>query len=358
LESTGIAKLEHAQLNNGGVNPTGYATHGLMNDNSQIFGVMNGTGSTVAVPVLGTGVVVIGNMAKQSVAGNQTALMGNIVDNSVTSVQLLNNGGSASSAFVAQAAVDPAYNISIPSKSLIGTPSSTNYNLTTSGVNIAPGDVLAVNSTSGGIVGNQTGWVTIRKALLTLAEPTSQTYPQIPFVAANSTAYSLGTLQGANSGNPVGRILQQQVTILSALTSAVSHVSTASLPNYNATGMTPMKTVGAATSFTFTPLSASSTLYIEMFISTGMATGIDYAFVGLYDGTGAVAPLAYGVSRIETGVVQPIIGLGSFAPGSTSLITFYPAFGSPNNTAYINSVDGSTVVFGAIQSWIKITEYI
>ena len=56
-----------AQLN---IANTAYATNGLMNNNSPIFGDLNGVGSTVAQPVIGNLAVTQGKLALQSVAGN------------------------------------------------------------------------------------------------------------------------------------------------------------------------------------------------------------------------------------------------------------------------------------------------
>lgn len=337
-----------AQLNAGS---TGYATNGLMNSNSLIFGAMNGVGSTVANPIFGAAVVTLANMAKQSVAGNPVALQGNIVDNSITTLQLLNNGLTSSPAFALNGAVDPAFNIATPTKSLIGIPSSTNFNTATSGSNILPGDILAVNWNAAGVG----GYVPIRRAILTLLEPTAQATTQLVGVVATQTTYSLINPQGANGGLPFGRVLQVSQGLDAGKYSSAGNVTlgTVSL-EYGATGMTPI----AGLQTTFTPLNAGSRLLIEVVLNIHLnaSSGV----YGLYTSNTSLAePLSMMlISTTSAGAMLQLIYQASIAPGAVTPITFYSEFGCNANSAFINSVDGATTILGGISSSIKITEYI
>jgi hypothetical protein len=335
-----------AQLN---LAQTAYATNGLMNSNSPVFGDLGGTNSTVANPVIAPLAVTQGKLALQSAAGSATAGAGQIVDNSITTKQLLNNNSAASTPLLT-AAVDPANNITIPTKSIIGIP-----NNSSSTQNAVAGDVL-------GLAYNLTGYTPINRAILNLADPTSQTFPQVPIVNPASLAYTFVNPQGANSGSPFGRVLQRIETYDNTkyITSA-NLAATAGLPTYATTGLLPL--TGLATSFT--PLSATSTLMIEITVPMHFAAVNNTAGLFLFDTgtTGSsnaiVATAAAGNSASTS--MQTVTLKYKYAPGATTAISFTVGVGiagGTTNALTINSVDGTTTLFGGIAASIRIVEYV
>lgn len=324
-----------AQLNN---IQTGYVTNGLMNNTSSVFGDLSGAGSTVAIPIIGLGIVTGQNGLNQSQIGvsGKTALGtftgANIANSSLTTLQLLNNGGSVTTSLT-NSAVDPLANIMVPTKSVIGIPANGS-----STQNVAAGDVLAVgyNATS-----SETGYVTVARAILKLADPTTETYPQVPIVNANQTTYSLVNPQGSNSSNPFGRVLQFiQGLTTTKVASSGNLANATSAPNANATGMT------ALTSVTITPLNTGSTIRLQ-FSGTIYISAQNPVFVGVYTGTGAVAPLG-GCAVSYPGPASCMANFDLFLTGQgTTSITYFIRFGiATANSAVFNQIDGSGDNFG------------
>ena len=173
-----------AQLNLPG---TAYATNGLMNNYSPIFGVMNGAGSTVATPVFGLQVIPSTAYGLQTIAGAAGALVSPIVDNSITTRQLLNNGNAASIPLLI-GAVDPANNITLPTQSVIGIPGVASAKQA-----IVAGDVLGVSY-------NKTGYETINRAVLNLPDPDAASADTLKLIQVVGAAYALVTPASVFSG--------------------------------------------------------------------------------------------------------------------------------------------------------------
>lgn len=238
----GVVAAWLAQLNLG---QTAYATNGLVQNNFPAFGDL--TGSTIGSPVVAPLAITQTKLALQSVGGDPVAATGQIIDNSITTLQLLNNGSGASTPLLT-AAVDPANNVLISTKSIPGLPSTTNFNPAVSGVNVAAGDTLAVNVNAAGTI---TGLVLNRRALLTLSDPSVQTYEQVPIVAVGATTYSL-----ANS-NAVGRILQK---VSSTITAAITPIAILAIGN----AITGANSTQLFKITNFVPLSANSTVSVKV----------------------------------------------------------------------------------------------
>jgi len=173
-----------AQLN---LPQTAYATNGLMNNNSPIFGVMNGAGSTVDTPVFGSEVIPSTAYGLQTIAGNATALASPITDNSITTRQLLNNGSGASIPLLI-GAVDPANNITLPTQSVIGIPAVASAKQA-----VVAGDVLGVSY-------NKTGYETINRAVLNLPDPDIASADTLKLIQVVGAAYALVTPASVFSG--------------------------------------------------------------------------------------------------------------------------------------------------------------
>jgi len=161
---------------------------------------------TSSSPIYGTvsGTINATTLSKQSITGSNTALEGKIADGSVYALQLATNtivsanmlkstlgnnyATSTSGAIGNLGGVDPGCNLSVPAKSLVGIPSTSNYSASTSGSNVIPGDILAVNATSS--AGQVGGFATVRRAILSLADPATGT----------STAGQVITVNSGNTG--------------------------------------------------------------------------------------------------------------------------------------------------------------
>lgn len=166
----------------------------------------------------------------------------------------------------------------------------------------------------------------------------------------------------------VGRVLQiQTVELTTKVDSSGNLASLTAAPNANATGMVAIADTTGLSGGGFTPLSASSILFIEVIAPVGVTTGggagtfTGYTFVGLYTGTGAVAPLSGGAFGNNTSISITSAGTVSFcyqvASGSTALRNYYARFGASGaSTAHINSIDGTNVIFGTSRFTLKITE--
>lgn len=336
-----------AQLNNA---QTAYGTNGLMQNTSVVFGDLSGSGSTVAEPVIGVGIVTGQNGTAQSQTGvtGKTALGtmtgANIKNNTLTPLQMASNGGSASTALTT-AATDPLQNIIVPTTSIVGIPASGSSTQA-----VAAGDVLAVgyNATAG-----QTGYVTMNRALLNVPEPVPVTDAnKILQINSGGTAYAKVT--GANT-SAFGRILQR-VTFLSA---SQQNTST----NLALTGTSPTTAntalctlFGSGGTMAFTPLSASSTLLIEAVVQLNNGAGAN-CFSVLFYGTNPVSSSMFSPSGANSVGASPTVY--KLASPGTSAIDFYIYFAGVSGTTYINSVGGTaTGVAALLTSWVTITEYI
>jgi hypothetical protein len=148
---------------------------------------MNGAGSTVATPVFGLQVIPSTAYGLQTIAGAAGALVSPIVDNSITTRQLLNNGNAASIPLLI-GAVDPANNITLPTQSVIGIPGVASAKQT-----IVAGDVLGVSY-------NKTGYETINRAVLNLPDPDAASADTLKLIQVVGAAYALVTPVSVFSG--------------------------------------------------------------------------------------------------------------------------------------------------------------
>ena len=240
------------------LNQTAIATNGLLSTNlfangTLTWGDLVGNATTgIGFPSVAPLAITTPKIALQAVQGNATAGLSQIKDNSITSTQLLANNNNISTPVSAgaTAAVDPVINITVPIKSIPGVPTNTNWNPQATGVNVAAGDVLAVNYNS---TGQLAGFVPNRRAILTLAEPmVNNNTIQLPVVAIGQTAYSLANAQGA----VIGRILQVSRT---ALITAVTPIAGLSTGNQ----ITGANSTLLYTLSNFVPLNAGSNLLVR-----------------------------------------------------------------------------------------------
>jgi hypothetical protein len=353
VPASAIVSLAYAQLtgapsaastsNTNALTSDGYITSNLFSNANFVWGCLQGSGNTPGTPILAAGSVSSASIPAQAVAGNQTALTGQIKDNTVTSVQLLNNGGVTIGGgnFQSLAAVDPGYNMSISTKSIAGLPSVSNYRLSSDGVNGSLGDVLAVNYNG---ASNQAGWVRCTRAILSLADPTvaSAAAGKIIQVNAGSTGYQLAALQP---------ILQETLVVNKTVyPNSGNLANSTSTPYYNDTGMTPSFNSGAIVKVDTT---GTSKFYVRVKVSLCLN---GQAFVGLYNATGATAPVA-GVCAYCSNIMQTL-SFDYVTAANPANCTYYIAFGvlSGGFGAYMNSVNGTTNPFLITQSSIEVTE--
>ena len=339
----------NAVLNNAG---TDYVSDGLMNNNSLIFGVLNGAGSTVAAPKFGSQVIPSTAYGLQSISGSVTPGASAITDHSLTTEQLVSNGGNASTAATI-AAVDPLTNIILPTTSIIGIPGNTSLKQA-----VAAGDVLGVAYNANAA---ERGYVTISRAILGLADPNSQTYGQIPFVAPGQTTYTLIAGQGSNGGSsPLGRILQ-----------IVEYKSTAtqiSNTNLALTGTTPTTSntvlitgLGSTGAMAFTPLSTASTLIVEVTVIVSNHSSSPVG-IHLFDGTTLKASSVTDIAAIDH--VGNVNLRTDYQPGATTALSFGLYFAGVSGYSSINGIYASTTAVtalfngGVATTSVKITEYI
>ena len=365
VPASAINSLAYSQLtgapqaaNTGGGNTLtqdGYLTSNLFSNSSFVFGCLQGSGTTPGTtpgtPVLAAGAVTSASIPKQAITGNATTNTGQIVDYSIYSAQLASDGGTVTTnPYTASlGAVDPQCNITVPNKSILGIPSSTNYSLATSGNAVAPGDILAVNCNSAGLVGSTVGYVPVRRAILTLAEPTQQTYPQIPVVAANGTTYALQQY--------LPLILQEVLYSDSSYVATSGNITTGTAAlAYNATGMTSY----AAMSNKFTAQSATSTIVVEACIQVGCGSSNQYVYGTLCHDTtsGAASPviIASGGFCAQSGYLNIKATFASSSSWASGLyLKIY--FGIASGTGTTNTLNSSTTsTMGGLVSTIKVTE--
>jgi len=319
-----------AQLNLAG---TAYAVNGLVNNNSPMFGVMSGAGSTVAVPVFGANVIPATAFMSQTIAGNAAALLSPIVDNTITTRQLVNSGAPASTARTV-AAVDPANNIIVPTLSQIGTPVAVPVTQA-----VAVGDVVVVAY-------GKNGYTTANKAILNLAEPAAPAAQQALIVAAGASVYSAANTNGVN----FGRLLQ----LVSASTTT-RQISTGLLSMTDSTaGLTTAQTSGLAANITPVMGTAGSKIRIHATVPV-YTNSANALWLGLYDSV-STSFLAY--ARFNG-------NYGSGFTGSLALQAVTAAL-SVNTlrtyTVYMGFT-GGTAVNGAVNqfsegAWITLEEII
>lgn len=194
-------------------------------------------------------------------------------------------------------------------------------------------------------------WATPPEIYTGLANPNNTGSDDGKVVAVNSGA--AGTYKYLPIAS-VGRILQIVETDDKTKSSTAGTATIASTALvYNATGMNALTGLNTA----FTPISASSTLLIELSINVVLTN--QAAAVGIYLATGATAPQAMSVISNTTVTNFSTLNLRfKLASPGTSALAFYIAWGINAGTAYYNSNDGATNIVGGVISSLKITEYL
>jgi hypothetical protein len=250
---------------------TAYATHGVLNDNSPIFGVLNGAGSTVVNPVFGAAVIPQTAFTAQTIAGNATAVTSPIVDNSIVSRQLANSGAAASSTPLTTAAVDPANNIILPTKSQVGIPVFNNINQ-----NIAVGDVL-------GVAYGKQGLTTINYSILAIGNPATPVLNQSVIAAAGGLTIAYQNANSTYFGRSIQKVFGTVYTTGVNCTASGSYSISDNVAGFNSA--TPV-TTGIAVTITPTQGVNGSKIIIEGNVPTFNTTS-GYVWLGLYDSVAA-----------------------------------------------------------------------
>jgi len=362
----GVPPLWLAQL---AVNLNSYLSNGLIttgtfSNASFVWGDLTGNGSAVGAPVVSPLAITQPKLALQAAAGNATLVTGQVKDRSLYGVQLYTSSaiagltdtinGQANSGIAPQTinAVDPLNNISVPSLSAKGQ-RYTNANITGDALVVAAGDVLVVN-------GAKNGYVTNNRAVLNLAEPTSQTYLQIPTVAANGVVYGLSNPQGNSS---FGRILQRVTTFSTA--KGITNFPTA--PTARAASGAALTTTNMQLCFSapaFTPLSATSTIIVELMLTLSINSSAGTIVAGILDTkTSATAIQAASVTQPNSPLFPtPLQVFYTIPSWGTSLSSVFSAYMSSfSNQVALNSTTGSDSFFAgapALSSVMIINEYL
>jgi len=157
----------------------------------------------------------------------------------------------------------------------------------------------------------------------------------------------------AINGARVLQVAYAQTIVAVASVGVLANNTTA--PNANATGVTD-----SGIALVFTPKSATSTFLIEVFANP-LVTAATSAFMGVYTGTGAVAPVGgMGCITIDANVTAPLSFQCILASVSLSALTFYLRFGQTTNanTVTLNANVGGTNLFAVSATSIKVTEYL
>jgi hypothetical protein len=402
------------------VSSTALTADGLINSSmfsqiSFVWGCLAGHAGTPGTPVLAPLSVTTGTIAAQVISGNYTPATGNIIDRTITNIQLStqNTGqglwysaATINSGIHAQTlnCVDPLNNISVPALSGQGPVYTPATILSTAGPVLA-GDILAVNST-------KTGYVTVNRAILNLPEPTVAN--QVPI----STGAGVYTLNAGANTSAFGKVLQV-VEVRSTTSSFLAGSATATqiintaLPQFNisAGAVSPVSTktgfvLDGTTSgsakiplgLSITPISSSSKLRIRLSIPLMNAAGTRIAAAiysinpanitsivsGVVTYTGSVGPLnpivdaatgytvgiksAYGGNSYENVYEFEWLITPSFAYGTTpyaagTVMNLVVCVGSTGADAIgINSTSTSAAtpifVAGAIASVLSVEEII
>lgn len=161
----------------------------------------------------------------------------------------------------------------------------------------------------------------------------------------------------------LGRVLQIRKVYSAAVDSATAASYAFSPTAVPISGTTAKLSTGLL--FNFTPVSASSTLFIEVLTNIAHSSGTTTAGIALFISAGAgnsTSAIAANSTDIQASVrINPVSLVYSVGSGSLSARTYQVGFGGVAGTTYLNSVDGSTIPFGGtlgVNSYISITEYI
>jgi len=270
------------------VSSTALTADGLINSSmfsqiSFVWGCLAGHAGTPGTPVLAPLSVTTGTIAAQVISGNYTPATGNIIDRTITNIQLStqNTGqglwysaGTINSGIHAQTlnCVDPLNNISVPALSGQGPVYTPATILSTAGPVLA-GDILAVNNT-------KTGYVTVNRAILNLPEPTVAN--QVP-ISTGAGVYTLNAGANTSAFGKVLQVVQARSTTSSYLAggATATQIINTALPQFNisAGAVSPVSTktgfvLDGVTSgsakiplaVTLTPISSVSKLRIKLSI--------------------------------------------------------------------------------------------
>jgi hypothetical protein len=197
----------------------------------------------------------------------------------------------------------------------------------------------------------------------------TQAANKIPYFDSATTASTLDFLDEDNmaSDSATGIPSQQSVKAYvdnysNCLQSVVSKSTSTSSGSGNIPydDTIPQNTEGTEfLTVNFTPVSASSTLQIEVmaYFSTAGAGG-DEMIGGLFVDSTASA-LAAGLSdSYSDPAIKPIHIVHTVASGSTSTRTYKLRAGRPSGTIHFNSEGGTRKLGGVLTSWIRVTEYL
>lgn len=356
----GIVQSWLAALNvgNTAVVSDGVLSSSLFTNANLVWGDLQGSGATPGTPVIKPLAVTQTKLARQAVAGSLVlnsvtpANSGQIVDNSITSIQLLSanpthglkdatniSHTNTNIPAIALNAVDPFCNISVPQfsgKGAVYTPAT----ILSTASGVAAGDILVVNTALD-------GYVTVSRAVLNLAEPVAPTDGnKILQVNTGGTAYVLNVGSGANK---IGEVLKRKY-ILSTSETGIADVtgSTYSTMAINAT----------AKITAFQPISATSKIVIRV---TGIvitnsvgdnchsALFVDTSGLGTFAGSYANSVVSFSDSGCYTNGTTPRPHWEMVYQISNQATTFDVALGYASGSA------NGTIGMSAVQ--IEVIEY-
>jgi len=323
------------------------------------MGYSNGSGTTVST---NWNPVSSGSIPAGSIQGYQIS-SGTITKDKIVSVDLSQVNGSASLLTTASAltgdvtgtigATVIGANAVTSTKLANDAAVDANRAVTTNSIKVGavtPAKIAAsgvVNSVLTDVTGTTPAW-TVAPIIAGLPTPNAGGSDDGKLVAVNSGA--AGTYKYL-----AGHIILQTINVIT--TSVVAHsgslTNTTSTPNYNSTGLTPAFNSGLITKLDTT---GKSKLKISVKVSIWSNT---FAFVGLYNATGAVAPIAGScVGPSSTGAIS-VADFVYYTGANPTDATYYIGFGvvtSGSAHAYVNSTDGTNNPFLITQSSITIEE--
>jgi hypothetical protein len=172
---------------------------------------------------------------------------------------------------------------------------------------------------------------------------------KVPRVNAGATDFEMVSLTS------LGRVLQVVDTQSNAADNTALTCTSATLPTTSNT-----KNI-AALDTAVTPISSTSTLFVEVCIFA--ASGSNAIIGALFQdaGTNAIAAATVHAGASATEVQQMIFSY-KVVSGSTTARTFHAGYsGTSAGTTKLNSSDGATKLFGGtlgVNSWVRVTEYI
>lgn len=305
-----------AQLN---LANTAYAVNGLVNNNSPMFGVMNGAGSTIATPVFGAAVIPSTAFSPQTIAGSTIAVTSPITDNSLTTRQMANSGAAASTA-ATTGAVDPANNLIVPTLSQKGIPVAVPVTQAA-----AVGDVLVIGY-------GAKGYTSCNRAVLNVAEPIPATdNNKVLQVNSGGTGYQLSPVLS------IGQVVQYKMSSTAAsYNSTTSQADSATLALAVCQGMGGLDTtMSAAPSATTNYMVVEATVAVQMPINKAQ-----YCWVNLYSSKDAyAAPIAtaclqgYNVSNGTQ--ISSVTLRARFTTLGVAALTFKVGFATTDVTAAV-----------------------